>query len=132
MSNFKQSLRGLNSQLSFSMISCHNKVKELSLSYLSRAGGSPIKCKPFPKVLVLYENVYSLVQDLNLRWCVTFLQWYPLHHKPLHLYIYKYSCRIYIYIYICKCQIYQYISKLSDHCQGWPEGSLFRSYYTKV
>ena len=25
-----------------------------------------------------------------------------------------------------------YISKVSDHSRGWPEGSLFDSYYTKV
>ena len=36
--------------------------------------------------------------------------------------------KIYIYIYI-----YIYVvSKVSDHSRGWPEGSLFDSYYTKV
>ena len=29
------------------------------------------------------------------------------------------------------CQNYL-ISKVSDHSRGWPEGSLFDSYYTKV
>ena len=32
---------------------------------------------------------------------------------------------IYLYIYIA-------VTKLSDHSRGWPEGSLFNSYYSKV
>ena len=51
--------------------------------------------------------------------------------KETHFYVYlSYTLNlmykdIYIYIYI-------YISKVGDHSRGWPEGSLFDSYYTKV
>ena len=38
--------------------------------------------------------------------------------------------------YITYFETYQYIhlslSKVDDHSRGWPEGSLFDSYYTKV
>ena len=34
----------------------------------------------------------------------------------------------YINIYVCVCVK----SKVGDHSQGWPEGSIFNSYYTKV
>ena len=32
---------------------------------------------------------------------------------------------------VCVC-VYIYISKVADHSRGWPEGSFFNSYYTKV
>ena len=78
-------------------------------------------------------------------------------HTHTHTYIYIY---IYIYIYVDICTlthlkkqtdkltdkhhshsythacspscIYVSKSKVSDHSRGWPEGSLFDSYYTKV
>ena len=52
---FKQSLTALNLKLSLSETGCHTKVKELSLSYLSIAGGKTVKCIPFPSVLALCE-----------------------------------------------------------------------------
>ena len=51
---------------------------------------------------------------------------------------------IYIYIYIIKISgkvnksntfnrfSSNKVSKVGDHCRGWPKGSLFDSYYTKV
>ena len=42
-----------------------------------------------------------------------------------HPYIYIYSDHCYIYIYIK-------VSKVGDCRWGWPEGSLFNSYYTEV
>ena len=51
---FKQSLFGLNSEFSFSPVSCHTKVKELSQSYyLSIAGGRIIEFIPFSWALAL-------------------------------------------------------------------------------
>ena len=53
---FKQSLTGLNSEFSFSLISCLTKAEEPSLSYyLPIAGGRIIGFIPFPRVLVLCE-----------------------------------------------------------------------------
>ena len=31
-----------------------------------------------------------------------------------------------------KYERYKYVSKVGNHSWGWPEGSLFNSYYTKV
>ena len=58
---FKQSLTGLNSELSFSLTSCLTKVEEPSLSfYLPIAGGRIIGFIPFPRVLVLCEMQSAL------------------------------------------------------------------------
>ena len=64
---------------------------------------------------------FSLSPPLSL-----FLYIYIYIHKRNYIYIY-------IYIYIIK-YIYIYISKSKDRyrSRGWPEGSLFDSYYTKV
>ena len=53
---FKQSLAGLNSEFSFSSISCLTKAEEPSLSYLPIAGGRIIEVIPFPRVLVLCDK----------------------------------------------------------------------------
>ena len=53
---FKWSLTGLNSEFSFSLISCLTKAEEPNLSYyLPIAGGRIIGFIPFPRVLVLCE-----------------------------------------------------------------------------
>ena len=53
---FMRSLRGLNSEFSFSQTSCLTKAEELSLSYyISIAGGRTFGFIPFPRVLVLCE-----------------------------------------------------------------------------
>ena len=40
--------------------------------------------------------------------------------------IYEYVC---VYVYIC---VFDSKSKVGDPSRGWPEGSFFNSYYTKV
>ena len=53
---FKRSLTGLNSEFSFSYISCLTKAEEPSLPYyLPIAGGKIIGFIPFPRILVLCE-----------------------------------------------------------------------------
>ena len=49
----------------------------------------------------------------------------------IYIYIYIYihtHTHIYIYIWIGKYKV----SKVDNISQGWPKGSLFNSYYTKV
>ena len=54
--NFKLSLTGLNSELSFSKTGCLNKAKNRSLpNYLPIGGRRIIGFTPFPRVLVLCE-----------------------------------------------------------------------------
>ena len=54
--HFNQNLRGLNSEFSFSLTSCHVKVKEPSLPLnLPKAGGGIVGFIRFPRVLALCE-----------------------------------------------------------------------------
>ena len=52
---FKRSLTGLNSEIFFSLISCHTKVKEPSFPYYLNIGGRIVGLMPFTRVLVLRE-----------------------------------------------------------------------------
>ena len=52
-SRFKQSLTGLNSEISFSKTCCHTKIKEPSFLYFPITEGRIVGFMPFPRVLVL-------------------------------------------------------------------------------
>ena len=55
----KQSLTSLNTELSFSLTGCDTKVKEPWLSYyLPIAGWRIVRFIPFPKILMIYINIY--------------------------------------------------------------------------
>ena len=59
---------------------------------------------------------------LSLFYNQSLLHWkYECENKIAYLNIY-----IYIYIYIYK------VNKVGDHSEGWPKGSLFDNFYTKV
>ena len=81
---FKQSLTGLNSEFSFSKISCLTKAEELSLPYyLPIAGGRIIGFIPFARVLVLCE-----MQSVSSRnWsCVAVFISYDDNHYTMGTY----------------------------------------------
>ena len=74
----------------------------------------------------------------NINWicCLCFgLSTFPLVFHILsdssNLLFLSLSLSLYIYIYVY-IYIYIYKSKLANHRRGWPKGSFFNSYYTKM
>ena len=79
----------------------------------------------------LYRSFYSLLLTMWYMLFVPFLCGRSVRAEPNFLVAISCSCTI-ILPWPVAVTIYIYKSKVSDHSRGWPEGSLFDSYYTKV
>ena len=81
---FMQRLTGLNSEFSFSEISCHFLIYEPTTpNYLPIARGTIVGFIPFPRVLALCEMQTALSRICAHVAACIFLWWYPVHHKCL-------------------------------------------------
>ena len=77
---FMRSLIGLNSEFSFTLPGCHNKIEEPCLSYYFSLAGVKIVIHNFPKSISGIWNANNLVQNLNSVRRVHFLWRRPLHN----------------------------------------------------
>ena len=78
---FKWNLTGLNSEFSFSKISCHTKVKKNLLPYYLLINWWENSWNHIIfKCISAMRNANSHKQDLNSGGQVHFLWWYPLQH----------------------------------------------------
>ena len=112
---FKWNLTYFDVDCSFSNIGCHTMAKKTSLPYyLLIAGGRIMVCTPFPRVLALFKNSNSLVQDLKSV--------YPVHFKDSN----NYTTNTTWYIYISRFDLiikihfaYEDPFKFPDKCFGF-------------
>ena len=82
----KKSLTRLNSELSFSLIDCHTKAKELSLPYyLPTAGRKIVGFITFQRVLAQYEMLTTLSKIWTRVTKSIFLCQYPLNYLSSQL-----------------------------------------------
>ena len=103
---FKWSLTGLNSEFSFSLISCYTKVRGQSALLFTHSLRENSWMNTFPKDISTIWNTNSFIQDLNVGHCVHFPQLQSLYHKQLHLELYKVKVFRFLSVLIKELEMY--------------------------
>ena len=110
-------------QVTWSLCLSDHGLLSLQNSVHKHYGWLYINSRGWPPAAIYVQSAYSTTTAVR---------------ESLYIYIYIFVClcffvSIYIHVcvHVCVC-VCEYISKVGDHSRGWPEGSLFDSYYTKV